>query len=114
MRCERVNFISPNVINLSTRILSKAEISLLSKDSKFIPTPTSVNKALIKEELERFGKLHLGYLEDKVLNSLVEKTPSCWLYTDDVFIIWQHGEGKLKAFLKIFNNCDPRIIFTAE
>ena len=49
-------FVSPNVINLSTRILSKAEISLLSKGLKFIPTPKSVNKALIKEELESFGK----------------------------------------------------------
>ena len=49
-------FLSPNVINLSTRILSKAEISLLSKGLKFIPTPTSVNKALIKEELECFGR----------------------------------------------------------
>ena len=49
-------FVSPNVINLSTRILSKAEISLLSKGLKFIPTPTSVNKALIKEELECFGR----------------------------------------------------------
>ena len=44
-------FVNPNDINLSTRILSKAEISLLSKGLKFIPTPTSVNKALIKEEL---------------------------------------------------------------
>ena len=49
-------FVSPNVINLSTRILSKAEISLLSKGLKFIPTPTSVNKALIKEELKCFGR----------------------------------------------------------
>ena len=31
-------FVSPNVTNLSTRILSKAEISLLSKGLKFIPT----------------------------------------------------------------------------
>ena len=49
-------FVSPNVINLSTRTLSKAEISLLSKDLKSIPTPTSVYKALIKEELECFGR----------------------------------------------------------
>ena len=53
-------FVSPNVTNLSTRILSKAEISLLSKGLKFIPTLISANKALIKEELECFGrKLHL-------------------------------------------------------
>ena len=35
-------------------ILSKAEISLLSKSLKSIPTPTSVNKALIKEGHECF------------------------------------------------------------
>ena len=33
-------FVSPNIINLSTRILSNAEISLLSKGLKFIPTPS--------------------------------------------------------------------------
>ena len=49
-------FVSPNVINLFTRILSKAKISLLSKGLEFIPTPTSVNKALIKEERECFGR----------------------------------------------------------
>ena len=33
---------------------------LLSKGLKFIAIPTSVNKALIKEELECFGKkLHI-------------------------------------------------------
>ena len=53
-------FVSPNDINLSTRILSNAEISLLSKGLKIFPTPASVNKALIKEELACFGrKLHL-------------------------------------------------------
>ena len=54
-------FVSPNVINLSTRILSKAEISLLSKGLKFIPTPASVNKALIKEKIEYFDR-KLGVL----------------------------------------------------
>ena len=60
-------FVSPNIINLSTRILSKAEISLLSKGLKFIPTPTSVNKAVIKEELECFGrKLRLLWNEESI------------------------------------------------
>ena len=40
-------FVSPNVIILSTRILSKAEISSLSKGFKFILTPASANKTLI-------------------------------------------------------------------
>ena len=49
-------FVGPHVINLFTRILSETKIYLLSKSLKFIPTPTSVNKALIKEELECFGR----------------------------------------------------------
>ena len=49
-------FVGPHVINLFTRILSETKIYLLSKGLKFIPTPTSVNKALIKEELECFGR----------------------------------------------------------
>ena len=49
-------FVGSHVINLFTRILSETKIYLLSKGLKFIPTPTSVNKALIKEELECFGR----------------------------------------------------------
>ena len=49
-------FVSPNVINLSKRHLSKEEISLLSKGLKFMPTPKHINKARIKEELETYGR----------------------------------------------------------
>ena len=53
-------FLSPNVINLSGRVLSEAEISLLSKGLKLCPTPNGVNKAVLKdfckEELEVFGR----------------------------------------------------------
>ena len=49
-------FVSSNVINLSKRELSEAEISLLSKGLKYVPTPTSVNRAQLKEELESFGR----------------------------------------------------------
>ena len=52
----KVEFVSENVINLSGRDLSKAEISLLSKSLKFVPTPTNVNKAILKEEVEKFGR----------------------------------------------------------
>ena len=45
-------FVSPNVIILSKRHLSKDKISLLSESLKFIPKPKHINKALIKEELE--------------------------------------------------------------
>ena len=44
-------FVSANVINLSSRHLSKDEISLFSKGLKFVPTPKHINKAKIKEEI---------------------------------------------------------------
>lgn len=49
-------FVSPNVIKLSLPHLSKDKISLLSKVVKLIPTSKHVNEALIKEELETYGK----------------------------------------------------------
>ena len=56
------HFISPNVVNLSGRHLSKAEISLLSKGLKFIPTPRNIDRVALKEDLEAFGrKLRLAW-----------------------------------------------------
>ena len=37
-----------------------------------------------------------------------------WRYTDNILMIWQHEEEKLKEFLKILNSCHPTIKFTAE
>ena len=50
-------FVSPNVTKLSLSHLSKDKISLLSKVVKFIPTSKHINEALIKEELETYGKM---------------------------------------------------------
>ena len=50
------SFVSKNVVNLSQRTLSKSEISLLSKGLKFVPTPSSINKARLKQDLEKFGR----------------------------------------------------------
>ena len=48
---------SENVVNLSNRKLSKAEVSLLSKGLKFCPTPNSVDKLVVKEDFEKFGRI---------------------------------------------------------
>ena len=45
-------FVSPNIVNLSSRILNKAEVSLLSKGLQFVPTPKNISLSKIKEELE--------------------------------------------------------------
>ena len=51
-------FVSENVVNLSNRKLSKAEVSLLSKGLKFCPTPNSVDKLVLKD-LEKFGRTNI-------------------------------------------------------
>ena len=49
-------FVSDNVFNLTHRKLSKAEVFLLSKALKFCPTPNTIDKSILKEDLEKFGR----------------------------------------------------------
>ena len=49
-------FVSKNVINLSRRNLSTAEISLLSRGLKFVPTANKIDQAKLKRELEEYGR----------------------------------------------------------
>ena len=49
-------FVSSNVINFSRRNLSEAEISLLSKGLKFVPTANKIDRAKLKTELEEYGR----------------------------------------------------------
>ena len=49
-------FVSKNVINLSRRNLSSAEISLLSKGVKFVPNAKKIDQAKLKRELEEYGQ----------------------------------------------------------
>ena len=56
----------------------------------------------------------MGYLQDIIFNFFVEKRLVWWCYIDDIFMIWQHGEEKLKEFLKILNSFHPTIKFTAR
>ena len=48
---------SENVVNLPNRKLSKAEVSPLLKGLKFCPTPNSFDKSVVKEDLEKFGRM---------------------------------------------------------
>ena len=49
-------FVSKNVVNLSSKNLSSAEISLLSKGLNFVPSPGEVNISELKTDLEAFGR----------------------------------------------------------
>ena len=50
-------FVSENVVKLSNRRLSKVEVYLLSKGLICCPTLYSVDKSVIKEDLEKFGRI---------------------------------------------------------
>ena len=49
-------FVSKNVINLSRRNLSAPEVSLPSKDLKFVPTANKIDRAKLKTELEEYSR----------------------------------------------------------
>ena len=43
-------------VEVSGRLLTSAEISLLSKGLKLVPTLKDINKATLKQDLEAFGR----------------------------------------------------------
>ena len=49
-------FASGRVVNLSRRELSEEDVSLLSKGLKFPPTPTDIDKAQLKADIEKFKR----------------------------------------------------------
>ena len=49
-------FVSGSVVNLSGRELSEEDVSLLSKGLKFSPTPTDIDKAQLKADIEDFKR----------------------------------------------------------
>ena len=49
-------FVSGSVVNLSRRELSEEDVSLLSKGLKFSPTPTHIDNAKLKEDLEAYKR----------------------------------------------------------
>ena len=58
--------------------------------------------------------LFLAELEEAFLETC-EFKPEVWFrYIDDIFIIWTHGEEKLKSFLENLNNFHETIKFTSE
>ena len=78
-------FVSGSVVNLSRRELSEEDISLLSKGLKFSPTPTDIDKAQLKADLEAYSRRmrlqwHFRNNEDKYVPDKDSnfKTKSTW------------------------------------
>ena len=53
-------------------------------------------------------------LEERLLSGATDKPWLWWRFIDDIFLIWRHGEEKLKKFLDSLNQAHESIKFTAE
>jgi len=74
-------FVSSNVLNLSNKVLTEAEISVLSKGLGFSPTPKELDRSQLKQDLEEYGRrLRLKWFyresEDFEIRPRVFKVPS--------------------------------------
>ena len=100
------------------KALDKREDQTISTDSLILLTVCVLKNSVFKHDMRYFKQLNgtaigtkiappyavlfMGYLEDKILNSLVERALVWWRYIDDMFMIWQHGEETLKEFHIIY------------
>ena len=56
----------------------------------------------------------MGDLEERILQNCSFKPLVWWRYIDDIFLLWQYGEEKLKELLDILNRHQPSIKFTSK
>ena len=61
-----------------------------------------------------YAIIFMGDLKERILQNFSFKPLVWWRYIDDIFLLWQHGEEKLKEFLDILNGYHPSIKFTSK
>jgi len=61
-----------------------------------------------------FAIIVMHYVESKVLSSSPYRPQMYKRYVDDVIMIWLHGGGRLRDFIRHCNSSHPKIRFTAE
>ena len=61
-----------------------------------------------------YAIIFMGNLEERILQDCRFKPLVWWRYSDDIFLLWQHGEEKLKEFVDILNRYHPSIKFTSK
>ena len=117
--------------------LSALRKRLIERDKKDVSTGTLVvlAKLVLKNNIFNFNEktlkqkrgtaigtkfappysiLFMAELEEKILEIVDNKPYLWWRYIDDIFFIWEHGEEKLRNFVKTLNEIHPTIKFTAE
>ena len=60
-----------------------------------------------------YAIIFMGDLEERILKDCSFKPLVWWRYIGDIFLLWQHGEEKLKEFQDILNRYHPGIKFTS-
>ena len=61
-----------------------------------------------------YAIIFMGDLEERILQDCSFKPLVWWRYIGDIFLLWQHGEEKLKEFLDTLNRYQPSIKFTSK
>ena len=61
-----------------------------------------------------YANLFMGDLEEKLLAQFALKPYLWWRYTDDIFMVWTHGEDKFEDFINDINSLHSTIKFTHE
>ena len=61
-----------------------------------------------------YAIIFMSLLEERLLETSPLKPQVWWRYIDDIFLLWEHGEESLKAFLNHLNSAHPTIKFTAD
>lgn len=60
------------------------------------------------------AKFYMEEFERIALDAALFKPATWFRYTDDTFVIWQHGMDELQNFLKHLNSILPNIQFIME
>ena len=61
-----------------------------------------------------YAIIFMGGLEERILQNCSFKPLVWWRYIDDIFLLWQYEEEKLKEFFDILNRYHPSIKFTSK
>ena len=70
--------------------------------------------AICTKLAQSYAIIFLGDLEERFFADCNISKLVCWRYTDEIFMLWQHGEKVLKKFLEILNSYHPTMKFTAN
>ena len=103
-------FVGDNVFNLSSRVLTEAEISVLSKGLNFCPTPTKIESEQLKQDFFDFSrKMRLKwYFRDEVSQDFSE-VPAFRKKSK-----WQPPEKDWSPYVEVFLSELEKELFSIE